>query len=225
MRLFLNGGGDGPQIKDTYTRLEEVVDTSRPCLYIPLAMDAEYYTECYAWIHDELMELSFPRIDMVRSAEELSMVDLTEYGFIFIGGGNTYKLLSDLKRSGAFYRIIDYLDKDIGVVFGGSAGAIIFGNSIDCCEFDDPNLDNFTDTDGVDVLNGYSIFCHYTSRHPEEDRLSREFLLNYSYEQRVFALPEEITFFINGLNVEIIGNAGYYLFADGKETYHLNKAL
>jgi len=50
---------------------------------------------------------------------------MTDYSFLFIGGGNTFKLLYDLKSSGAFVNIQGYLNNG-GVVFGGSAGAIIF---------------------------------------------------------------------------------------------------
>ena len=43
---------------------------------------------------------------------------------IFLCGGNTYRLLAGLKASGCFEKIADYIRHD-GVVFGGSAGAIL----------------------------------------------------------------------------------------------------
>mgnify|MGYP002615436737 CR=1 FL=1 len=54
---------------------------------------------------------------------------------IFLCGGNTYRLLAGLKASGCFEKIADYIRHD-GVVFGGSAGAILFGADIDSCACD-----------------------------------------------------------------------------------------
>ena len=42
--------------------------------------------------------------------------DLNNYACIYIGGGNTYKLLSLLKSSGAFEKIRNYLISDNGIV-------------------------------------------------------------------------------------------------------------
>ena len=44
---------------------------------------------------------------MVKSAEELDGTNVENYSAIFIGGGNTYKLLNDLKASGSFEKIKD----------------------------------------------------------------------------------------------------------------------
>ena len=43
---------------------------------------------------------------MVKSAEELDGTNVENYSAIFIGGGNTYKLLNDLKASGSFEKIL-----------------------------------------------------------------------------------------------------------------------
>ena len=80
------------------------------------------------WISGELKNVNIPYIEMVRNAYELAIKNLMNYSMIFIGGGNTFKLLNDLKASGTFAKIKEYLD-DGGVAFGGSAGAIIFGES------------------------------------------------------------------------------------------------
>ena len=48
------------------------------------------------------------------------------------------ELLNDLKECGAFEKIKEYLNNG-GVVFGGSAGAIIFGKDLEACRLDDVN--------------------------------------------------------------------------------------
>lgn len=223
MKVFLCGGGAGEQTIEANKRLNEVIDHAKPCLYIPLAMEADMYDSCYKWITGELKDLEIPHIDMVRSAEELAEKDLSAYSVLFIGGGNTYKLLNDIKRCGMFEKIRAYLENG-GVAFGGSAGAIIFGEDLESCELDDPNEVDLKDTAGYDVLDGISVLCHYTSRTEEEDEKNKEFLLSISDHRRILAIPEEVTVFVNDDKVEVIGDRPYYYFEKGEilENYFQN---
>lgn len=165
MQLILCGGGSGEQNILANQKLNEIIDHVRPLLYVPLAMD-EYehpYDSCYEWIQGELANVDIPSIEMVRTFEELASKKLQSYAAIFIGGGNTYKLLSGLKQSGAFDNIKNYINNG-GIVIGGSAGAVIFGYDIDIIESMDPNNVELKDTKGFDVLQGVSIFPHYTNK-------------------------------------------------------------
>ncbi|MBD5093292.1 MAG: type 1 glutamine amidotransferase-like domain-containing protein [Subdoligranulum sp.] len=214
MKVFLCGGGAGTQTMEAYKRLNEVIDHSKPCLYVPLAMEQRKYAGCYEWIKEELKNVDIPYIEMVNSADELAAKNMSDFSVIFIGGGNTFKLLHDLKTSGAFEKIEEYLDGD-GLVFGGSAGAIIFGKDLEACRLDDANEVNLRDTNGFDVLNGTSILCHYTNQTAEKDEENRRSLLEISKYRKVVALPEEVTLFLNGENIEVIGNRPYFYFKNG----------
>ena len=214
MKVFLCGGGAGIQTIEANKRLNEVIDHSKPCLYIPLAMEQEKYTNCYEWITDELKNVDIPHIEMVTSPDELAAKNLNDFGVIFIGGGNTFKLLRDLKISGAFEKIREYLNSD-GVIFGGSAGAIIFGKDLEACRLDDINEVNLTETNGFDILNGTSILCHYTNQTAEKDEQSKQYLLEVSMYRKVVALPEEVTLFVTDEATEVIGNRPYYIFEHG----------
>ena len=214
MKVFLCGGGAGFQTIEANKRLNEVIDHSKPCLYIPLAMEQEKYDGCYEWIKEELKDIDIPYIEMVKSADELVTKNMNDFGVIFIGGGNTFKLLNDLKKSGAFEKIKEYL-KGEGVVFGGSAGAIIFGKDLEACKLDDINEVNLNKINGFDILNGTSILCHYTNQTAEKDERSRQYLLEVSKYRKVVALPEEVTLFVNDEDIEVIGNRPYYIFENG----------
>lgn len=50
---------------------------------------------------------------------------MEKYSAIFIGGGNTYKLLRDLKTSGCFGKIKAYIEND-GIVFEGGVPGRFF---------------------------------------------------------------------------------------------------
>lgn len=214
MKVFLCGGGADVQTVEANKRLNNVIDHSKPCLYIPLAMEADMYDSCYKWIQGELSSVDIPAIDMVRSAGELAEKDFADYSFLFIGGGNTFKLLRDIKVSGAFEKMREYLEQG-GVAFGGSAGAIIFGRDLEACVLDDSNDVKLADIDGYDVLEGISVLCHFGNRTAEKDEASRQFLLELSLRRKAVALPEEVTLFVNDDQVEVIGDRPFYLFENG----------
>ena len=95
MQLILCGGGSGNQNTLANRKLNEIINHTRPILYIPLAMneDEHSYDSCYEWIQGELANVDIPYIEMVRTFEELASKDLQHYAALYIGGGNTYKLL------------------------------------------------------------------------------------------------------------------------------------
>src|SRR5574344_139462 len=161
MRLILCGGGSGVQTIEVNKKFKEMLDKDKPILYIPLAMDEvkHPYTVCYEWVKSELSNVT-SNIEMVRSFDELASKNLNDYDALFIGGGNTFKLLKGLKDSGAFNKIKTFINNN-GLVFGGSAGAIIFGKDIVSCRSMDNNEVNLEDTRGFDALNGKSLFAHY----------------------------------------------------------------
>ncbi len=214
MPIFLCGGGSGEQTVEATRRFSDAIDRTKPLLYIPLAMEPDLYPSCLEWIKGEMSDVDIANIEMVTSAEEIVRKDLKNYSAIFIGGGNTFKLLYELKTSGAFDRIKFYIEQG-GVVFGGSAGAIIFGESLESCALDDENYVGLRDIAGFNVLNGISLLCHYTNRTEEEDRKSTEYLTELSKRLKVIALPEEDTLLVNGDKIEVIGTRPYYYFKNG----------
>lgn len=217
MKLILNGGGEGNQVKSARELLNSLIDHSKKILYIPLAWVDSNYDSCLEFMTNELSDVDCIGIEMVKSGEEIVNKNLSDYACIYIGGGNTYKLLSELKTSGAFDKIRDYLINEDGIVYGGSAGAIIFGKDLDSCNTDDDNEVGLIDNTGFDMINGYSLLCHYTSRDSERTELSRKYLLELSKTKPVYAIPEEDTIFIDNGFIHVIGSKDYYLFKDGVE--------
>ena len=219
MRLLLCGGGSGEQTVEAKKIFNEIIDHTKPLLYAPRLDENECpYDGFLEWITKELSDVDIPNIEMVRSFEEFAAKDYNNYCAIFIGGGNTYKLLKGIKDSGAFSKINEYINND-GIVYGGSAGAIIFGYDINSCLAMYTNDVNLLDTKGFNVLNGKSLFAHYTNEHTEEDYIKyKNYLLNYSLNNEdVIALSEEDTIFVNGDKNIIIGDKPYYVFENGLE--------
>lgn len=217
MKLVLNGGGDGKSVESARQLLNGLIDNNKKILYIPFAWPDSTYNGCLEFMTSELSDVDKLGIDMVRTPEELMNKNFIDYACLYIGGGNTYKLLNDLKVSGAFDKIKKYLTDENGIVYGGSAGAIIFGKDLDSCNTDDDNEVGLIDNTGFNMIKGYSLLCHYTSREEDRTELSRQYLLNLSKLKPIYAIPEEDTIFVDNGNIEVIGTRPYYEFVNGVE--------
>ena len=217
MKLVLNGGGVGKKVESARKLLNNVIDHNKKILYIPFAWPDPTFSGCLEFMTEELSDIDKAGIDMVETPEELMSKDFSEYACLYIGGGNTYKLLDCLKKSGAFEKIRRYLLEDDGITYGGSAGAIIFGKDLDSCNTDDENNVGLVDHTGFNMINGYSLLCHYTSREPERTEASRSHLLELSKAKPIFAIPEEDTIYVDDDKIKFIGPRMYSEFVNGIE--------
>ncbi len=221
MKLFLNGGGSTKELATTMNKVNELMDHSKPVLYVPLAMDEDEhpYDSCYEWFKKQLLGIETVGVEMPRSFEEFASLNFDKYSFIFLGGGNTYKLLKGIKDNGIFDKINEYLNND-GIIVGASAGAIIFGYDINVCLVMDRNDVFLIDTKGFNKINGKSIFAHYTnSKTVDIHKQYTEYLEKYSKEnEEVIALPEEDTIFITEDKIGVFGDKPYFEFKDGNRT-------
>lgn len=217
MKIFLCGGGSGKVVDIAMNKFESSLDKTKPLLYVPLAMESGRYDSCYEWIKGEMSLINVTNIEMVTSGNELFNKNLDNYCAIFIGGGNTYKLLKELKDSKSFNKIKEYINND-GIVFGGSAGAIIFGKDIDSCKMQDANDVGLKDTKGFNILKDYSLLCHLNRNDGikfNRDKNS-DYLLNFSKGNKNIYLPDDDTIFIDNNDITIIGRSEFRIYENGR---------
>ena len=230
MRLILNGGGSGEGVKESYELFAKEVNGGR-VMYIPLAWNHGPCEECIHWFRSEMAPYGITDIDLITDAKQITKEKLKNVSGVFIGGGNTYKLLKYLKETPAFENLKEYIENG-GLVMGSSAGSLIFSECIDTCLKDeleikscgDENLVGLKDTKGFNMLNGYSILPHY-KKLPEQQANTQkrvEKLLKQGF--RLICLPEETSLWLNGKEAKIIGPKPAEIY-DGyeKKTIHTNE--
>lgn len=210
MKLILNGGGIGEKCAKSYKKFAEEVN-GQTVLFIPFANDEDTPENSLNWFKNEVLPYGITKIEMPHSPEELTKVKLESVGGIYFSGGNTFLLLSLLKKCKAFKEIKKFLKGD-GVIMGGSAGTTIFGKSIDTCLKDDlkiiasdENVVGLKDTKGFNAAGGYSFFVHY--RVKERQYEATEIRVNRLLKDghKLICLPEETSLFIDNGKMSIIG--------------------
>lgn len=210
--LILNGGGSGEQIKESYKLFSQKLNGGK-VLYVPLAWNHGDYEDCLKWFKSEMEPFGVFDIEMVVSANQISKEKLKEVKGVFIGGGNTFKLLKSLKESCAFENLKEFASNDEKVIMGGSAGALIFGASIETCEDDGIKIKSFSDKNevglkdfsGFDLLDGFSLFVHY-EKLEEQIEMTKQRVERLSEKGfKLVCLPEETSLVVDHDNCFFVG--------------------
>jgi len=100
----------------------------------------------------ELEEMGIPaeNITNLELDHPVTLEELGKYNVIFVDGGNTFYLLQKVREFGFDRAIKEYLDQDLGVYVGVSAGTVIMGPDIEFAEsWDDKNKAMLENTQGL----------------------------------------------------------------------------
>lgn len=215
MKLFLGGGGGGKDSIELDKKFVASLDLSKPLLYIPIATNtAKYpYSGCVAWLSSVLGPLSVTNIVM-WTEEDLNTKtenDFNQFGGVYIGGGNTFKLLKELKEFGTFDILKTLARKDVPI-YGGSAGAIILARTIIPAMSADENKVGLTDFSALNLVQDFDVWCHYTS---SEDEVIEKYMAEYDLK-KIIAIPETAGLFITEESIEAVGPSNTRLFSEEK---------
>lgn len=211
MEVILSGGGSGKDSLEMDRLFASLVNKSKPLLYIPIAIDKikHPYPECLKWLKQTFNPLGVELYEM-WTEEQLpkSKEFQPDYsGGIYIGGGNTFYLLKTLKETNFWDFLRKAVKKNIPI-YGGSAGAIIFGESI--LTSTDENIVGLKNFSGMNLLKNMSLFCHFEQ---EKENFIYENIKNL-HANKVIALSEKTGIYLKDNQKTIIGKEPAYLFYD-----------
>lgn len=146
--------------------------------------------------------------------ENIKSEELNQFEAVYIGGGNTYHLLKTFNDSKFSQKLLDYHLQG-GIVYGGSAGAIILGKDIGTAE--EENLNLYPSSKGLNLVNNYSIICHYAD---ELEGKVKEYVLSTKYP--VIALPEKSGLIIENNRVQVKGSDPISIFNGSQKIQYLH---
>jgi dipeptidase E len=170
-RILLGGGGSADEELPVLEKFTSWIGQDGSVLYLPIAMPRAGQAQ-FDWIRAALRPLETSQIEMWTDLHQRRPAELTDFAGIFIGGGNTYHLLHQLQTDG-FMEALREFAAGRGMLYGGSAGAIVFGHDIETCAHMDENIAGITNTAGLNLVHGHAIWCHYT---PDDDPLIHAYM-------------------------------------------------
>lgn len=204
LNIFLSGGGSAEESKLLDESFSRTVSSDKSIIYIPLAMEKSRFNQCFRWIKSV-----FPnkKIIMWKDLKKNNFSQLKNSAAVYIGGGNTFKLLYLFTKNG-FNEVLKNYIKDGGIVYGGSAGAIILGYDLSTC-WGEINKTCLKNLKGLNLINGYSIWCHYRTEHDQK-------ILEISKKQKgIIALSDKNGIQINTGWLISVGFEPVFLFKSG----------
>jgi dipeptidase E len=207
-KIVLAGGGnekDSYPVDKTFTSW---IEPNAKILYLPVALrGVRPFTECLNWITSTFLPFNITQIEMWTDLSEHQDDELSEFASVYIGGGNTYLLLAEFLECGFDQHLIEYVSQG-GIIYGGSAGAAILGKDIRTISHIDRNEIGLTETKGLDLVKGYSVWVHY--QNPSDDGLIYEF--QDKYNQPVLAISERAGIALESSEVKSVGFDSAFLF-------------
>jgi dipeptidase E len=215
MKIALGGGGGA----DDSRLLDEVfaawIGSRGKLLYLPCALRGiRLFQSCWEWITATFAPLKVNQITMWTDLSEHLASELGEFDAVYIGGGNTFALLAELRKSG-FDRYLRECACQGKAIYGGSAGAAVLGRDIRTVNYLDRNEVGVVETKGLDLVNGHAIWVHYQ---PQDDNLIDEYVRQYG--QPVIALSERSGIVIDQDGLRTVGFEPAYRF-DGQKKFEL----
>lgn len=159
-----------------------------------------------AWFTETFAPLNLRNITMWSSLADHRAAELGEFAAVYVGGGNAYGLFSKLLKSGFGQFLVRYV-KNGGIVYGGSAGAVILGREIQSVEHLDTNEINLAETRCLDLASGSAVWVHYQ---PKDDKLIRKY--RQKWHHPVIAISERSGVVIDDTGIRAVGCEPAYIF-------------
>jgi dipeptidase E len=160
LRVILAGGGGAAVSRPLDEVFARGMGAGGRLLYLPVAWVSGPYESCFRWVHSVFEPLAVREIEMWTDLAGKTDTDLERFAGIYLGGGNTFKLLAHVRATG-FDGMLRRFAARGGPVYGGSAGAIVLGEDIGTCAHMDPNDVALRDTTGLGLALGHDVWCHY----------------------------------------------------------------
>jgi dipeptidase E len=98
--LFLAGGGSAEDSRELDDQFVTNLGRGESFAYVPVAMPSSRYPDNCRWIESVFLPLGVRQIAMWTSLEDKTLDLLRGVGGLYIGGGNTAKLLREVRSSG-----------------------------------------------------------------------------------------------------------------------------
>lgn len=206
-KIVLAGGGGAEDSRLLDELFASWIGPQGRILYLPIALrGSRPFESCLEWIKATFAPFAVHQIAMWTDMARHHASELEEFVAVYIGGGNTYSLLAELIHSGFDRHLQAYAHRG-GIIYGGSAGAVVLGKDIRTISRVDRNETGLTEVDCLNMAENHAVYPHYG---PRDDQFIEEFV--EEYQQPVLAIPERSGVVIESGMMRSVGFERSYRF-------------
>jgi dipeptidase E len=162
--------------------LEKEIKAVKICIIPTAAKEQKEKHHRMVAAKNTLYSLGFERVDFL-DVDKDDVTRLAEYDVVYIGGGNPFYLLEQIKTTGAEQEIRAIVEKG-GILIGVSAGSLVLGPNLKVAQYFTPALNSANST-----TEGMGLFSFLIMPHSDRENL---FPGDVSIESRLKRLVEEI---------------------------------
>ena len=190
--IVLNGGSYYPDSREVDSYWISKVEKDDLIIFVPSATSRSQ-KEYYEFFKQNMSNYNLKNIEYVDLY--LSWERALEAKVIYIPGGNTYKLIGIIRKSGfdGFLKV----ETENKIIVGNSAGAVVLGQEVQTSN--DEDVIGIQDKKGVGLV-GISICPHYTD--DKKDRLTR---LSKTVTSKIVGVGEKSGIIFDQGNVTKVG--------------------
>lgn len=171
-------------------------------VYWPFALPAEMSASADQWLRSNLDLLGVKYLLntwQTLDDHEPSELDASGVDLLFVGGGNTFRLLDQVRRYGFVDAVRRFWNAG-GDYYGGSAGAVLACESIEIADGHDHNEPGLRDLTGLGLLPGIAVLPHFT-----EDQLADARHWAADRRKVVLGMPEAVGLRCIDGKAEVVG--------------------
>lgn len=155
--LVLGGGGNPSQEHEVW---QVAFAGVHKVVYWPFALPDEQVTSAPVWLRNSLAGLGIQAdVDAWLTLEGRTAAELESADLLFVGGGVTSKLLEHICEHGFQKRVAAFVEQG-GRYYGGSAGALIAGESIMIAALADNDLRAAASPAALSLFSGVTVLPH-----------------------------------------------------------------
>jgi dipeptidase E len=209
---YLGGGGTGD---DEALLWREMLGCCQRLLYWPFALDGDLLAGAERWLHDQVAQRGFSvEIRTWMTLQGKRSADLDEFDLLFVGGGNTFRLLHHLQVHGFVEPVRRWVVAG-GNYYGGSAGAVLATDSVAIAGYVDGNEVGLVDLDGLGLLPAVALLPHYTV-----DQQDLAHSISRDLGQPVVAVPEAAGLVVAEGRIRTVGPGGVWTVTGDRAVEH-----
>lgn len=206
-KIALAGGGGAEDSRLLDETFASWIGLQGKLLYLPVALRGiRSFESCHNWITTTFKPLGINHIEMWTELTGHEGNELEVFDAIYFSGGNTYYLLQEVLRSGFEHPLKAYVQQG-GIIYGGSAGAVLLGKDIRTVSHMDRNRIGLKRVKCLDLANHHAIWPHYQLR--DDERIT-EFV--QEHRQPVLAISERSGVAIESGKMRSVGLEPSYRF-------------